>query len=660
MTATTAGIADTTEPLARQFVHRPLSDEFFAEALDDISRSYRDLPILDNDAVPLWEELGAWVRATAAQLRREYQITVYDDLDPYETAEQMHADIARGVYKVTSLHSNHPVWDKDTNVAFRITHDITGHGLTRSDFSFKGEVAAYRNQCLSTPEHLWPVLFTEVVAQSAYANVHHLFGEQKVALVPLTQDEIDAHVGQIMDAPDPGYDPLHVSASDHSSQRAWYTVADSIRARQHKAAAVGAKPVLHLLADDDDAALLNLLMHHADDLEASAGVVDVEFGRLGLEEIRRSHGFTVHDHFGDSPRSGYMVSISPATEKVIPLASVTAQDIADYRNAHKDLLADPDNYFGAWVWEGNVYLDISRNVRDRDEALALGRRYNQLGIYDLARGETIEVPVAVAARRVFAMRACENCGARMSPFLPRRRLPDGSLVCKGCEKRHHEAALATLEGEEHPDQHIAATEGHTPSCEACGKPATWEVRGPLDTDEAYFACDDHKADAERQFPGRAPEVSKVGTRKVAHDSGDGETVFHCPFCGAGAVLGRSDGTIECQFCKTAFTVQVQPVRSSVPQTIDGVPHIHPDMPGGPTSEEPGQAPEDPGAQVLDKTTITPAADEDPKVYAARVEPYYLAADGMPMAEGSYLKHIALRYADDPGAVLASLVPKEDR
>lgn len=67
---------------------------------------------------------------------------------------------------------------------------------------------------------------------------------------------------------------------------------------------------------------------------------------------------------------------------------------------------------------------------------------------------------------------------------------------------------------------------------------------------------------------------------VAHDSGDGQTVYHCPFCGGGNVTGRSDGTIECGFCETHFTVQVQPSFAGMPQTINGSPYDMPGMPGG--------------------------------------------------------------------------------
>ena len=100
-----------------------------------------------------------------------------------------------------------------TNVNFRFVNDILGHGVAYSDFSFKGDVEAYHAECIVTPDNLWPALFGEIIAQSAYANVHHLFGEQKVGLINLTQAQIDAMVGAVMDAPDAAYDALHFSAT---------------------------------------------------------------------------------------------------------------------------------------------------------------------------------------------------------------------------------------------------------------------------------------------------------------------------------------------------------------------------------------------------------------------------------------------------------------
>lgn len=74
---------------------------------------------------------------------------------------------------------------------------------------------------------------------------------------------------------------------------------------------------------------------------------------------------------------------------------------------------------------------------------------------------------------------------------------------------------------------------------------------------------------------------------LAHQSGDGITIAHCPFCGSGQVIGRSDGNTECSFCNQAFMVRVQPMFSAFPQMIDGMPV---DIPGMPPVAPPGMPP----------------------------------------------------------------------
>lgn len=94
----------------------------------------------------------------------------------------------------------------------------------------------------------------------------------------------------------------------------------------------------------------------------------------------------------------------------------------------------------------------------------------------------------------------------------------------------------------------------------------------MEEDHPYSAVSDTHS------PSLAQILSTGSLRKQAHDSGDGVTIFHCPFCGSGQVIGRSDGTTECQYCGTAFVVKVQPVYPSFPQTIDGQPVQVPGMP----------------------------------------------------------------------------------
>jgi hypothetical protein len=186
--------------IVRQFAITPTGKDFFSEDAWDIGHAYDDLPMIQTgtDAVQLWEKLGRLCVEQAAALGKDYQIIRYDDRDPYVSSDEMLADIAKGIYKVTSLHSTHPVWNPDTNVAFRIAHDIQGHGSSHGAFSLRGEVLAYQGQCENTPEELWSPLFTEIIGQTSSLCIHHFFGPQKVGLIMLSQQEIDMRVNKAL------------------------------------------------------------------------------------------------------------------------------------------------------------------------------------------------------------------------------------------------------------------------------------------------------------------------------------------------------------------------------------------------------------------------------------------------------------------------------
>lgn len=161
---------------------------------------------------------------------------------------------------------------------------------------------------------------------------------------------------------------------------------------------------------------------------------------------------------------------------------------------------------------------------------------------------------------------------------------------------------------------------------------------------------------------------RQGVHKVAHDSGDNQRIFHCPFCGSGRVIGRSDGTAECAFCNQAFTVQVQPQYGDMPQTINGMPVQIPGMPGEPQPFEPGQeaGPPPPGASDGGDGGMPPEigdaedGDEDeggddsaPPFQTSSV---YRTAAGDLLPERSYVRHLALASVppEQREAVLAAL------
>lgn len=160
---------------------------------------------------------------------------------------------------------------------------------------------------------------------------------------------------------------------------------------------------------------------------------------------------------------------------------------------------------------------------------------------------------------------------------------------------------------------------------------------------------------------------KQGLRALAHDSGDGETIYHCPFCGSGAVTGGSDGTVSCDFCNNNFTVQVQPEFKQMPQTVQGEPYNIPGMPGGgpDAGTQPGadDVPQPDAEPIVDAPSGgaegAPPFEEEDKADKKPVPPQFkqshlLTQDGYALPVGSFHRHLALRFADDRNQVLADV------
>lgn len=99
------------------------------------------------------------------------------------------------------------------------------------------------------------------------------------------------------------------------------------------------------------------------------------------------------------------------------------------------------------------------------------------------------------------------------------------------------------------------------------------------------AVEDHMSNHETQriavLVNRSADVADDLPRfmpYVAHVSGNSIDILHCPFCGSGAVIARSDATVECGYCMSVFTVQVQPAYNAFPQSVNGQDYPWPGAP----------------------------------------------------------------------------------
>jgi hypothetical protein len=171
--------------------------------------------LLDSDSVwhyerslivrQAWEDLAEDARERARGIRLLLDVQHTTDAEPYPTAEAMCADIARGRFVVSTAHTEHPLWAKADNVAFRIVHDVLGHYAASirqgwrlgdafdvrvsraryvAEFDWSGEVAACGAHAPLLPTiGARKALATECLAQTAYAIERGGFGPQRVGFI---------------------------------------------------------------------------------------------------------------------------------------------------------------------------------------------------------------------------------------------------------------------------------------------------------------------------------------------------------------------------------------------------------------------------------------------------------------------------------------------
>ena len=116
---------------------------------------------------------------------------------------------------------------------------------------------------------------------------------------------------------------------------------------------------------------------------------DVRPGANALYEQGLEGGFSV-GRFGDVPTTGYMVSPYKGAETAIPIASFTPDAIRAFEAKNAELLALPDHYLGGWRDGDTFYLDVSVRTRTLTEAKRIAAGADQLAVYDVAKGESIQ------------------------------------------------------------------------------------------------------------------------------------------------------------------------------------------------------------------------------------------------------------------------------
>jgi hypothetical protein len=89
---------------------------------------------------------------------------------------------------------------------------------------------------------------------------------------------------------------------------------------------------------------------------------------------------------GESPSSGYMVSLANKG-KIISRKDFTDVDLLDFILNNSAALEK--SYLGAWIENGNVYLDISNNIPSLFPAIIEAVKNKQVAIYDVTNDKSL-------------------------------------------------------------------------------------------------------------------------------------------------------------------------------------------------------------------------------------------------------------------------------
>lgn len=106
-----------------------------------------------------------------------------------------------------------------------------------------------------------------------------------------------------------------------------------------------------------------------------------------LKALALAGGFTFNPKRNETRKSGVAVAIKKDYESATSVESFSKNGeklISEYMRKYSEILSKPNHHLGAWVDKGKVYLDISAVVPTLKEAADIGRKNDQIGIFQLS------------------------------------------------------------------------------------------------------------------------------------------------------------------------------------------------------------------------------------------------------------------------------------
>ena len=175
----------------RQFINEklmlkpgPNGWDLYAQLVAD---AYLAAPKFEPRAASSFEAFIPFIEKMFKRIQSRVDVE-FVDYHPYESAQELRQDVnTTGIMKIATIDAEHEVFDVITNAKFRAIHDYMSHvqaiGSRGTEFTLRGELAAYNTHLKTTPKAAVPALFTEVVGQVCTYNITGKFTEQKICLL---------------------------------------------------------------------------------------------------------------------------------------------------------------------------------------------------------------------------------------------------------------------------------------------------------------------------------------------------------------------------------------------------------------------------------------------------------------------------------------------
>jgi GNAT superfamily N-acetyltransferase len=154
---------------------------------------------------------------------------------------------------------------------------------------------------------------------------------------------------------------------------------------------------------DSSKGLTLVIEKHGDHDQSSHGSwahgveVAPEIVRSTLERVKENGGLSVSLKDGSEPTKGFMVAKGKKFAAIVKAddffdEAKGAEILSSYMKKHKSEFNNSNNYLGLWhnTDDGQVYLDVSENIKDEGEAISRGRDRDQISIWDVANFKEIE------------------------------------------------------------------------------------------------------------------------------------------------------------------------------------------------------------------------------------------------------------------------------